>query len=111
MQNVVVMGDEQRLVVRNLIRDLIDMNFKVSVVPPEVKRVEDFPDVPIHLILCLSDFVDFSLVQALTKKGRKQPIWFYIVGKISGLSVDEDNLLKKIPGFHFFIPAPGPGHS
>ena len=101
MQNVVVMGDEQRLVVRNLIRELIEMNFKVSVMPPEVKRVEEFPDVPIHLILCLSDFVDFSLVLALTKKSKKQPIWFYIVGKISGLSVDEDNFLKKIPGFHF----------
>ncbi|HAK68946.1 MAG TPA: hypothetical protein DEO40_02880 [Treponema sp.] len=101
MKTIVVMGDEQRLVVKNLIRDLMEENLKVSVVPPEVNRVESFPDVPIHLILCLSDFIDFSLVLALAKKSKTQRIWFYFVGKISGLSLDEGSYLKKIPGFHF----------
>ena len=97
MQTVIVMGDEQRLVVKNLIRDLIEMNIKVSVIQPDSDKIAALPTVPHHLILCLSDTMDFSIVRQIITRKKTLNMWLYITGKIAGLSIDEDNILKRFP--------------
>ena len=96
-----VLGDEQRIVVKNLIRDLIGKNFEVCVTPLSMERLQRLPLVRQHLIFCPSDSTGFPIIQELASRRKQSELYLYIAGKPKGLSIDEENFLKRIPGYHF----------
>jgi len=96
-----LVGDKQRLVVKNFIDMLEELEFRVSVIQPEYYSINLIPKTAKHVILCLSVTMDFRVVRAVAEKVYKNDIHLYITGNINGLSPEEELYVKQIPGVHF----------
>ncbi|MBQ2314851.1 MAG: response regulator [Treponema sp.] len=96
-----VMGDGQRLVVKNFLHELEEREFVVRVVAPETESLGVLPGEPLHLLVCLSESMDFAVVRSVVEKAADSGWHLYLAGTINGISPEEDAFLKKVPGVHF----------
>lgn len=98
---VYLVGDDQRLVIKNLIKDLNDIDIEVHVLKPESHELTNLPRTPFHLILCVSSLLDINIIREIEVKRKKIGFFLYIVGHNSELTEKDDLFLRKLPGFHF----------
>ena len=85
-----VMGDGQRLVVKNFLHELEEREFVVRVVAPETESLGVLPGEPLHLLVCLSESMDFAVVRSVVEKAADSGWHLYLAGTINGISPEED---------------------
>ena len=101
IKEVYLVGDKQRLVVKNFISDLQLMDLEVKIIEPGLYNIDRLPREPIHVIVCLSNDMDFGVLKSLADKVLKYEMHLYLAGNMPGISPAEEVFMKQIPGFQF----------
>ena len=65
---VYILGNTRRFVVQTLIRVLQESNLKTTLIDMDSRQINNLPDHPVQLILCLSDDLDTQIIHSLAKK-------------------------------------------
>lgn len=100
IKEMYVVGDDSRLVVRSLMNELKSTECDVHVIYPEPEALNFVCNEPVHLVLCLSDGMDFDVIRKLVKIQKSGNLNLYIVGSIQ-MSMDEQKIFDKIPSTRF----------
>ena len=98
---VCILGNTRRFVVQTLIRVLQESNLKTTLIDMDSRQINNLPDHPVQLILCLSDDLDTQIIHSLAKKVERSGLHLYLVGKPNKLSIEEETLLKECHPVHF----------
>ena len=86
-----IVGDQSRLVVKNIINQFNDSGCDIKVFSPTESQIDELPNYSIYLLVLLSDNIDFSII---TKIYEYQ---LCFIGRISNLSLEDDKFFKQIP--------------
>ncbi|MBR1639652.1 MAG: response regulator [Treponema sp.] len=97
-------ADAHRLVNQSLIRDLNSANIKINLVSPDAEQVKYIPDDTVNIMVSFSDSINYNILIQLKAKALKFGAHIYFVGKKQGVSIDEEEVLKKIPAAYFDLP-------
>lgn len=100
LREIHVVGDKSRLVVKNLIDELKQADFVVQFCEPDVERLKFLPSKRLHLVLCISDGMDFEVIKFLTHLHKSIGLYLYIVGTMN-LAIKDEEFFKKIPAVRF----------
>lgn len=101
IKEVYLVGDKQRLVVKNFISDLEIMDFDVKVIEPGLYNIDRLPRESVHVIVCLSSEMEFGILKSLADKVLKYDMHLYLAGSMPGLTPTEESFMRQIPGFQF----------
>ena len=92
-----IIGDQSRMVVKNLILQLVRTDCRINVYPPIVESLDKLPATSINLLVLLSDNVEFLLVQKIADYQSRYNYNICFIGRIPNLSLEDDQFFKKIP--------------
>lgn len=92
-----IIGDQSRMVVKNLILQLVRTDCRINVYPPIVESIDKLPATSINLLVLLSDNVEFLLVQKIADYQSRYNYNICFIGRIPNLSLEDDQFFKKIP--------------
>ena len=92
-----IIGDQSRMVVKNLILQLIKTDCRVNVFPPTVDEIDRLPGTSIQLLVLLSDNVEFMVVRKLASYQMQYNYNICFIGRIPNLSLEDDKFFKQIP--------------
>ena len=98
---VYLIADANRLVVQSMIRDLREGQLLVNIVEPDIQQVKYIPDGPVHVILSISDAVSPAILRLLQAKVLHTGTHLFLIGKKQEFSLEEEEILKKIPAAVF----------
>lgn len=98
---IYLIGDIKRLVIQTLIQNLEFNGITVQPVDPDASFVSCIPNLPAHVLLCLSEDIDAELIQTLKNKQNNCGLHVYTAGTISSMSLIEEEYLKQLPAFKF----------
>lgn len=101
IRELYVVGDKKRLVVQSLLRDLEKTEMVIHVIAPIPDLMKSLPEKEIHLVLCLSDTIDFDVVRRLSERIDRTGMHLYIAGTINGMTINDESFLKRVPGHRF----------
>ncbi len=101
-KNIFIVGDKSRLVVKNIIDALNTIGCTPQTMAPVPGTMAFDCQGPFHVVLCLSDDMDFSIITELAKlkKDNEDTLHLYEVGSMH-LSIEQEGVLKKIPATRF----------
>ena len=57
-----IVGDQSRLVVKNIINQFNDSGCDIKVFSPTESQIDELPNYSIYLLVLLSDNIDFSII-------------------------------------------------
>ena len=100
-KEIYLIGDIKRLVIQTLIQNLQLNEIEVYPVDPDLSFVSNIPNLPVHVLLCISEDITSELIQALRNKQKNCGLHIYTAGTISTLSLIEEEYLKQLPAFKF----------
>ncbi len=92
-----IIGDQSRMVVKNLILQLVRTDCRINVYPPIVESIDKLPATSINLLVLLSDNIEFLLVQKIADYQSRYNYNICFIGRIPNLSLEDDQFFKKIP--------------
>ena len=92
-----IIGDQSRLVVKNLILQLIKTDCRLNVYPPLIDELDNLPNASIKLIVLLSDNIEFLVIKKIASLQAQYNYNICFIGHIPNLSLEDDNFFKKIP--------------
>lgn len=92
-----IIGDQSRMVVKNLILQLVRTDCRINVYPPREDSIDKLPPTSIHLLVLLSDNIDFLLIQRIADHQSRYNYNICFIGRIPNLSLEDDDFFKKIP--------------
>ena len=92
-----IIGDQSRMVVKNLILQLIKTDCRLNVFPPTVEEIDRLPASEIQVLVLLSDDVDFMVVRKIAVYQKKYNYNLCFIGRIPNLSLEDDKFFKAIP--------------
>lgn len=95
-----VVGDESQLVVRSFTKKLKELNCNFEVFGPSPENLFFPNDKTLHVILCLTENVNFAVVNSLAKMQQQMNMYLYIIGTIP-LSLNDEKVFAKLPSFRF----------
>lgn len=99
-KEIYVVGDKNRLVVKGLIDELKKTDYEINYIEPEVETLKYLPTKRLHLVLCLSDEIEFEVVEFIAKLQKSIGLYLYTFGS-KDFSIKEDEFFKKIPAVRF----------
>lgn len=97
IDDLYIVGDQSRLVVKNIINQFKETGCNISVFAPTSEDVDNLPNFSVHLIILLSDNIDFNVIKKIVVYQKKYEYSLCFVGHISNLSLEDDNFFKHIP--------------
>ena len=100
VREIYVVGDKSRLVVKNLVEEIKKTGIMIQFCEPDVERLKYLPTKRIHLVFCVSDEMEFEVVEFLAQLQKNIGLHLYIIGTMN-LSIEEEEFLKKIPAVRF----------
>ena len=100
IKEMYVVGDDSRLVVKNLMNELKATECEVHVIYPGPDFLDFSSDSPVHLVLCLSEGMDFEVIYRLSKLQKNGNLNIYTVGTTQ-FALDEQEIFDKLPSFRF----------
>ena len=100
VREIYVVGDKSRLVVKNLLDELKKTECVIQFCEPDVERLKYLPTKRIHLVFCVSDGIDFEVVDFLAQLQKNIGLYLYIIGTMD-ISIEEEEFFKKIPAVRF----------
>ena len=92
-----IVGDQSRLVVKNLINQFRQTDCKVNVYEPTSDDVDRLPNFSIHLLILLSDNIEFDVIRKIVIYQKKYEYHLCFIGKMTTLSLEDNNFFKQIP--------------
>lgn len=108
MERVIyVVGDDSRLVVKNFVQKFEEAapDWKLELFYPDPLCLELNYDKRSHVVVCLSEDMDFQVVSKIASAQRKIGFNIYFIGTSISLGIDEEKYFNKIPSVRF------PGYS
>jgi len=97
IKDLYIVGDQSRLVVKNIINQFNDTGCNVKVFSPTSSDVDRLPNFAIHLLILLSDDIDFMVIKKIVAYQKKYEYQLCFIGHMTKLSIDDDQFFKKIP--------------
>lgn len=91
-----IIGDQSRMVVKNLILQLVRTDCRINVLPPLIGEIDKLPDAPIQLLVLLSDDIEFLVVRKIAVLQKQFNYTLCFIGRISNLSIEDNNFFNKI---------------
>lgn len=101
VQDIYVIGDERRLVVRSFLNELRDAGLEPHVIGGVLDCVMQLPRKPIHVVVCFDDEISAESIEYLRGATVDKGWNLYLVGKINGLSLNEEKKIMLLPGVRF----------
>ena len=95
--NLYIVGDQARMVVKNLILQFIKTGCRVTVLAPTSDDVDKLPGASITLLVLLSDDIDFMVIRKIVGYQKKYNYKLCFIGRIPNLSLEDDKYFKQIP--------------
>lgn len=95
-----IVGDESRLVVKNLINELTKKDCTIHIVEPLTERLSFSSEKIIHLVLCISEELDFDVIRKLVRLQQDMDMYIYSIGSAQ-FSLDEERIFARMPSFRF----------
>lgn len=92
-----IVGNESRLVVKNIINQFKMTDCKISVYAPTNSDVDRLPATSIQLLVLLSDDIDIMLIKKIVGYQKKYGYHLCFIGRISNLSLEDNKFFKRIP--------------
>lgn len=92
-----IVGDQSRLVVKNIINQFNDSGCEIQVYAPTNEDVDRLPNFSVHLLILLSDNIDFMVIRKIVGYQKKYNYSLCFIGHIATLSLEDDNFFKHIP--------------
>lgn len=92
-----IIGDQSRLVVKNIINQFKETGLKINVFSPEKEEIANLPNYSIELIIVLSDNIDFNIIRSIVCEQKKHDYHLCFIGRITKLSLEDDEFFRKIP--------------
>jgi len=92
-----IVGDQSRLVVKNIINQFKETNLTIKVFAPTNEDVDNLPNFAIHLLVLLSDNIDFMVIRKIVVYQKKYDYQLCFIGRISKLAIEDDMFFKRIP--------------
>ena len=92
-----IIGDQSRMVVKNLILQLIKTDCRVNVYPPLIDELDNLPRTSIQLLVLLSDNIEFLVIKKIASLQAQYNYNICFIGRIPNLSIDNDKYFKQIP--------------
>ncbi len=92
-----IIGDQSRMVVKNLILQLIKTDCRLNVYPPLLDEIDKLPDTSIKLLVLLSDDIEFLVIRKIANLQARYNYNICFIGRIPNLSLQDDEFFKKIP--------------
>lgn len=92
-----IIGDQSRLIVKNIIKQFAQTGCKITVVNPNADEIDRLPTSSIHLIVILSDDMDFMLIRKISIYQRQLNYHLCFIGQINNITYEQDNFFKQIP--------------
>ena len=97
IKDLYIVGDQSRLVVKNIVNQFNDTGCNVKVFSPTSSDVDRLPNFAIHLLILLSDDIDFMVIKKIVVYQKKYEYQLCFIGHMTKLSIDDDQFFKKIP--------------
>lgn len=92
-----IVGDQSRLVVKNIINQFKETDLTIKVFAPTNEDVDNLPNFAIHLLVLLSDNIDFMVIRKIVVYQKKYDYQLCFIGRISKLAIEDDMFFKRIP--------------
>lgn len=92
-----IIGDQSRMVVKNLILQLVKTDCRINVLPPLIAEIDKLPGTPIQLLVLLSDDIEFLVIKKIASFQKQYNYNICFIGRIANLSLEDNNFFKKIP--------------
>ena len=92
-----IVGDQSRLVVKNLINQFKTTECKVNVYYPTGSDVDRLPNFSIQLLVLLSDDIEFDVIRKIVIYQKKYDYHLCFIGKMTTLSLEDNRFFKQIP--------------
>ncbi len=97
INDLYIVGDESRLVVKNIIKQFNETGIKIEVFAPTNEDVGRLPNFSTHILILLSDNIDINVIKKIVVYQKKYEYALCFIGHISNLSLEDDNFFKRIP--------------
>lgn len=92
-----IIGDQSRLIVKNIIKQFALSGCKITVVNPLAEEIDRLPNSTINLIVILSEDMDFTLIRKISIYQKQLNYHLCFIGRLNTLSFEDDNFFKQIP--------------
>ena len=92
-----IVGDQSRLVVKNLINQFTATECQVNVYYPTGSDVDRLPNFSIQLLVLLSDDIEFDVIRKIVIYQKKYDYHLCFIGKMTTLSLEDNRFFKQIP--------------
>ena len=92
-----IVGDQSRLVVKNIINQFTATECKVNVYYPTGSDVDRLPNFSIQLLVLLSDDIEFDVIRKIVIYQKKYDYHLCFIGKMTTLSLEDNRFFKQIP--------------
>ena len=92
-----IVGDQSRLVVKNLINQFKQTDCNINVFSPYDDEIDRLPPTSIHLLILLSDDIDFDRIKTIVVYQKKYDYHLCFIGKMTTLSWEDNRFFQQIP--------------
>ena len=100
VNEVYVVGEESRLVVKNFLQELRAAGCDPKVIFPDPAEIQALPAKEIHLIVCLEDKMDFRIIRDIAEKQKQSGYFLYFVGNMT-LDIEDEQFMKQLSCVRF----------
>ena len=97
IENLYIVGDESRLVVKNIVNQFKESGCNVQIYAPTNEDVDYLPNFSIHLLVLLSDNIDFMVIRKIVGYQKRYNYHLCFIGHMTKLSLEDDRFFKLIP--------------
>ena len=95
--NIYVIGDSKRLVVRSFLQSLKDIELKVRVLEPDMTFIAQLPAAKIHVILCIDSNFSNSVMDEIVDRVWRYGMHLYVIGKLEDFGVELQRKTRQLP--------------
>ncbi len=92
-----IVGDQSRLVVKNIINQFKDSGLEIKVFAPNDHDVDNLPNFSTHVLVLLSDNIEINTIKKIVVYQKKYEYQLTFIGRMSNLSLEDDRFFKSIP--------------
>jgi CheY-like chemotaxis protein len=103
-RSLYIVGDGARLIVKNFIKKFEEAadEWKIELLYPDPFNMNfdaSFKDA--HVIICLSEDMDFQVISKIASAQKKIGFYIYFIGTSISLGIEEEKYFNKIPSVRF----------
>lgn len=92
-----IVGDQSRLVVKNLINQFKATERNINLFYPTSNDIDRLPNFSIQLLVLLSDDIEFDIIRKIVIYQKKYDYHICFIGKMTTLSLEDNKFFKQIP--------------